>query len=67
MGEVIQWSALIKSMAMARRCVAIRITPMKWDDEEGLIEFEEAKRRLGGQAKALGVKLVVDEKRIDAL
>ncbi|XP_010039165.2 protein NODULATION SIGNALING PATHWAY 2 [Eucalyptus grandis] len=67
MGEAFQWWALIESMAMVRRRVALRITSMKWDDEKGLIEFEEAKRRLQEQAKAVGVELVVEESRIDAL
>ncbi|KAL3717012.1 hypothetical protein ACJRO7_008571 [Eucalyptus globulus] len=67
MGEAFQWWALIESMAMARRRVALRMTSMKLDDEKGLIEFEEAKSRLQEQVKALGVELVVEEMRIDAL
>ncbi|XP_030537326.1 protein NODULATION SIGNALING PATHWAY 2-like [Rhodamnia argentea] len=67
MGEAFQWSALIESMAMAGRRVALRLTSIKWDDEKCLIEFEEVKRRLQEQAKALGVELVTEEMRIDAL
>ncbi|KAI3441412.1 GRAS domain-containing protein [Psidium guajava] len=67
MGEAFQWWALIESMAMARRHVALRITSIKWDDEKCLIEFEEVKRRLQEQAKALGVELVTEEMRIDSL
>ncbi|KAK3406829.1 hypothetical protein EUGRSUZ_K02964 [Eucalyptus grandis] len=54
MGEAFQWWALIESMAMARRRVALRMTSMKLDDEKGLIEFEEAKSRLQEQVKPLG-------------
>ncbi|KAF8006075.1 hypothetical protein BT93_K0390 [Corymbia citriodora subsp. variegata] len=67
MGEAFQWWALIESVVMARRRVALRITSMKWDDEVGLIKFEEVKTMLQEQAKALGVELVVEEMRIDAL
>lgn len=67
MRDAFQWWAFIESMAMERRRVALRITSMKWDDEDSLIGFEEAKRRLQEQAKALGVELMVEEMRIDAL
>ncbi|KAF8006074.1 hypothetical protein BT93_K0389 [Corymbia citriodora subsp. variegata] len=67
MGEAFQYWALIKSMVMARRRVALRITSTKWDNEVGFIEFEKAKKMLQEQAKAPGVELVVEEMRIDAL
>ncbi|KAF5471498.1 hypothetical protein F2P56_008286 [Juglans regia] len=70
MGEGIQWPPMIEEIARQQK--TLRLTSIKWEDEDcdrvpSPWRFEETKRRLCNQARGLGLKLKVQEMRIEHL
>ncbi|KAG2686087.1 hypothetical protein I3760_10G160200 [Carya illinoinensis] len=69
MGEGIQWPPMIEEIARQKK-KTLTLTLIKWENEDcdrvpSPWRFEETKRRLCNQARALGLRLKVQEKRIE--